>query len=219
VIGGVPIYALSPPLGERRAGSATAVRDALLGSLRRESPGIVLAPAGLAQAEDDDLALQIAESLRGAARQAGMALVFGVDVGPPRPGSIRLYSCLGGSPMIWPAFGGRGCPFEEILRARILRIGCARLLVLTATEALDPSAPRKIHAAGGVDAIAILSHGGATVRWSGALSRLERSAPIVVVAHHGGAGRAYATKGLGVRWLSLKEQPAEQEVMRFRSAG
>jgi hypothetical protein len=93
----------------------------------------------------------------------------------------------------------------------MLLIGGARVLVLAAPEALDPTTPRRIRASGGVDAVLILSHGGATVRWAGALARLELVAPILVAAHHGGVGRAYATKALGVRWLSLAEQNGTQQ--------
>jgi len=213
VIAGVPIYALSPPLSGRRAASADAVRAALGGSLRREAPGVVLAPAGVAQVEDDDEALEVAESLRAAARTAGTALAFAIDVGPPRPGSIRIFACLGGAPVIWPAIGGRACPAE--LERRALRIGGARLLVLCAAEALDVSTPRRLLSTP-CDAIAVLSHGGATVRWAPALARLERHAPLLVVAHHGGTGHPYATPDLGVRWLSLGEPSTAQEVLGAR---
>ena len=83
--------------------------------------------------------------------------------------------------------------------------------MLAAPEALDPTTPRRIRASGGVDTVLVLSHGGATVRWAGMLARLELVAPIVVAAHHGGVGRGYATKALGVRWLSMPEPASQQQ--------
>lgn len=217
MIAGIPIYALCPPLPQGRAGSADFVKEMLAGSLRRETPGLVIAPAGTVQVEDEDSALEAAEELRGAARAAGAALVFAIDVGPPRPGSVRLFACLGGAPAIWGAATGRGCPAD--LSTRTLRIGGARLLLLAAPEALDLLAPRRVLAAGGVDAIIILSHGGATMRWAPALARLERSAPILVAAHAGGAGRAYATAKLATRWVAAPSVPvaAAPELVRAAS--
>jgi hypothetical protein len=114
----------------------------------------------------------------------------------------------------WPSIAGKGCPVD--LASRVLRSAGARVLMLAAAEALDPAAPRRVAAAGPIDAVAVLSHGGATVRWAPALARLERTAPIIVVAHHGGVGRAYASPGLGVRWLSLPEPPSEQQRISMR---
>jgi hypothetical protein len=207
-------YSLSPPLSGRRGASLDAVHAALAGSLRDAPPGFVLAPAGVSQVEDDDCALEVAESLRAAVSPLGAALAFAIDVGPPRPGSIRLFACQGGTAVTWPAIGGKGCPID--LGGRVLRSGKARVLVLAAAEALDPAAPRRVAAAGALDAVAVLSHGGATVRWAPALARLERVAPIIIAAHHGGAGRAYATPSLGVRWLSLPEPPCVQQQLSAR---
>ncbi len=202
MIAGLPIYAVSPPLPTGGRGpSAPIVASALAGSLLREAPGLVVAPAGVACVEDEISALEEAEALRTAARTANAALVFGVDVGPPRPSSFRLFACFGGAPVLWPAVAEDGCP--GALERRVLRFGRARVLLLATVEALDPAAPRRIERAGGADLIVVLSHGGATARWAPALERLERVAPLLVAAHHRGVGRAYATPSLGVRWLVL----------------
>ena len=135
------------------------------------------------------------------ARRTGTAILFGIDVGPPQPGSGRLFACLGGAPVLWPAVAQRAYPLDA--ESRVVHIGGAKLLPLFAAEALDPTSARRIVAMGGVDAVVVLSHGGATDRWTTALGRLERIAPVAVASHHGGAGRGYASPRLGVSWLSV----------------
>jgi hypothetical protein len=187
----------------------SALRAALNGSLAREAPGLVVAPAGTVHVDSESAAIVAADEIRSIARVAGAAVVFGIDVGPPRLGSVRLFACLGGSPALWPVIATRACPAD--LGTRTISIGGARAIVLSAPEALDPTTPRRIRASGGVDVVLILSHGGATVRWAGALARLELVAPIVVAAHHGGVGRGYATKALSVRWLSMPDTVETQQ--------
>jgi hypothetical protein len=212
VIAGVPIYSVSPPMPTLARPTLTALRAALTGSLARETPGLVVAPAGTIHVDSEAAALAAADEIRGIARTVNAAVVFGIDVGPPRLGSVRLFACLGGAPAMWPVVATRTCPLD--LGTRTISIGGARVLVLAAPEALDPTTPRRIRTSGGVDAVLVLSHGGATVRWAGALARLELVTPIVVAAHHGGVGRGYATKTLGVRWLSMPERvEAQQRLM------
>lgn len=204
MIGGLPLHLLSPPITARAGLRRTAVDlvgAVLEGALARSAPSLVCAPAGIANVETEDAALEEAERIRSVARRTGTALVFGIDVGPPQPGSGRLFVCLGGAPALWPAIAQRG--FPTLPNSRVVTIGGARVLPLFAAEALDPHSARRIVAMGGVDAVLVLSHGGATDRWATALARIERVAPVAVASHHGGIGRGYASPRLGASWLSV----------------
>jgi len=204
VIAGLPVHLLSPPIVARMALPRSAVEmvgAVLEGALARSAPSLVIAPAGIATVESEAEALEEAERIRVIARRTGTALLFGIDVGPPQPGSGRLFACLGGAPVLWPAIAERAFPKQP--EARLVRVGGAKILPLFAAEALDPTSARRIVAMGGVDAVLILSHGGATDRWNTALARLERVTPVAVASHHGGAGRGYASPRLGVTWLSV----------------
>ncbi len=203
MIGGLPVQLVSPPLSHRVGASSTALSiiAAALDCALAPAPGLLVTPAGIASVETEDEALEQAERVRGIARRTGTAMIFGLDVGPPTPGAGRLFACLGGSPVLWPACSERGFPKDGA--ARIVRLGGSRVLPLFASEALDPAAPRRIGKLGTIDAIVVLSHGGATTRWAAQLARLEAVAPLLVSTHHGGAGRGYASPMLGVSWLSL----------------
>jgi hypothetical protein len=202
----LPLYLVSPPMeGQHRPEHAIeAVSAALDGALVREAPCLVVAPAGLACVADDDAALELAEALRTLARKAAVALVFGIDVGPPQPTSGRIFACYGGAPVLWPAYTRRGFPADA--SRRLLHLGDHALLPLASQEALDASAPRRI-AALNISTTLVLSHGGATQRWAGPLARLERVAPIAVALHHGGSGRGYASASLRASWLTVRSAP------------
>ena len=195
MIAGIPIHLLTPPLSNRTTAGADhtiAIVSAVLeGSLARSAPSVVVAPAGLVTFDDEDEAMACAERLRAVARRTSTAFIFGLDVGPPRPHASRMFACLGGAAVVWPAISQPRFPADA--ESRVVQLGGARLLPLFASEALDPAAPRRVAALGSIDAIAVLSHGGATRRWVDALTKLERIAPLVVATHHGGAGRGYVS--------------------------
>lgn len=202
---GFPIHLLIPPLSERTRTSAdhavSLVAAVIEGSLARNPPSVVLAPAGLATFEDEHQALACAERVRAVARRAHTAIFFGLDVGPPAQHAGRLFACIGGSPVLWPERSQARFPLDPA--RRIVQLGGARFLPLFAAEALDPAAPRRVEKLGGVDVIAVLSHGGATRRWVDALARLEALAPLVVATHSGGAGRGYVSPTLEVSFRQV----------------
>jgi hypothetical protein len=201
----MPIHLLTPPLSERIRVHADRVVALWANALERDStigtPGVVIAPAGMMTVDDEDRALACAERIRMIARRTGTAVVFGLDVGPPASHAGRMFACLGGSPAIWPAVSQARFPVDAA--RRVLQLGAMRLLPLFAAEALDPTAPRRIAKMGGIDLIAVLSHGGATKRWVDALSRLEQLAPLVVSTHAGGIGRGYVSPPLQTRFCHL----------------
>ena len=201
----LPIQLITPPLSERHhpRRAVELVEAVLDGALARSSPCLVVAPAGLATVESEDEAFEQAEAIRVIARRTGVALIFGLDVGPPTPSAGRLFACYGGAPVLWPAVASRGFPPDGA--HRLLHLGETLVLPLFASEALDPLAPRRIAQMEGVGAIVVLSHGGATPRWAPALERLEKLAPVVVASHHGGVGTGYASTRLAATWLTVRD--------------
>jgi hypothetical protein len=208
----LPIYVLGPPLAERslRDHAAEVVRRGLQAIPQSDGPCLVIAPAGITAVDTEDQALEQAEAVRIVARRAGVALLFGVDVGPPHPGAGRLFACFGGAPILWPSVAERG--FPDDVKRRVLRIGAVSVLPLFAAEALDVTAARRAAKIEGLSATVVLSHGGATARWRPALSRLEQHAPVIVSAHTGGVGRGYASPGLVTRSLPVSATLSVQPV-------
>lgn len=199
---GLPIFALCPPLADRQARRAVDVIGPALDRIApQHGPCLVVAPAGVATASSEEEALTQAEQVRLIARRAGVALIFGIDVGPAQPGSAWLFACFGGAPILWPSVGRRLFPADHA--QRLLRLGSGVVLPLLAAEALDPMATRLLSKVEKLELLVVLSHGGATARWKGALARLERRSPVVVSAHQGGAGRSYASPSLGVSFYNV----------------
>jgi hypothetical protein len=209
LIPGLSVYVLSPPLAERqrRDHAAEVVRRGLDGIAPRDTPCLVIAPAGIASVDTEDEALEQAEAVRTIARRAGVALVFGIDVGPPQPSAGRLFACFGGAPVLWPSPARRTFPVD--INQRLLRLSTTSVLPLFAAEALDPAAVRRAAKIEGLGAILVLSHGGATARWRPTLARLEKIAPIVVSAHQGGVGCGYASPSLSLHCLSTRATKEE----------
>lgn len=143
----------------------------------------MLLPAGFVIASSTATRDDWADGLAAASRNAGVGLVFGIDVeGAERWGLERCprsfaYACDRGRRLLWDA-----PPSEraDALAARTVTLGGLRATVLFGRELFGARAPAVVEAAR-PDLVIVLGHGGPTKRWLPGFAAVDALAPTLVV--------------------------------------
>jgi hypothetical protein len=146
-----------------------------------DGQAVVALPAGFVAAESADRRDAWADGLAAAARNAGVGIVFGVDVvdSSRAEGCLRSFAFASdrGRRLLWGAGpSGRGAALVD----RTVRLGTARTTVLFGRELFAPQAAAVV-ATAQPDLVVILGHGGPTRKWLAPVAALDELAPALVV--------------------------------------
>lgn len=149
-----------------------------------EADGVVVLPAGYVLAPSTARRDEWAEALAASSRNAGVGVVFGIDVeeagvawGMERCPRSFAYACDRGRRLLWNA-GPTGR--AALLDQRTVTIGALRMTVLFARELFGARSTAAVEKAR-PDLAIILGHAGPTKRWVEPLAALDELAPTLVV--------------------------------------
>jgi len=140
-------------------------------------------PAGFVSAPSIEHRDDWADALASVSRNAGVGLVFGIDVeGVERWGLERCprsfaYACDRGRRLLWDAVPSER---EKALAERTVTLGGLRATVLFGRELFGTRAPQVVEAAR-PDLVVVLGHGGPTKRWLPGFAAVDELAPTLVV--------------------------------------
>jgi hypothetical protein len=182
--------------------------------------GLVVFGAGFLHAPSPEAADALAEKMRQASRDLGLAFVFGIDVGPeadwaPLAATPEswVYACDAGKRVAWPARRIRATgelPDEE----RCLRLCGMRVGLVIASEVFNAPLRRTLDRAR-PDVVLVLTHLGPNARWQSALEGLAAIGPVVVTGEtRGDPEPPWCRPPHGWRRASLGGTPA-MTLMRY----
>ena len=148
-----------------------------------EEDGLVALPAGFVQAPSVTARDQWAEGLLAASRDAGVGLVFGIDVADEERWGIErcprsfAFACERGQRLLWASPTARNRPG---FTGRAVTFGALRTVVLLGRELFHAGA-RSLVDEKRPDLVLVMGHGGATAKWIQPLAALEALAPMLLV--------------------------------------
>jgi len=149
-----------------------------------DAEGVVVLPAGYVTAASAAKRDEWAEVLAASSRNAGVGVVFGIDVdeaqaawGMERCPRSFAYACDRGRRLLWAAAPtGR----TSLLDERTVTIGALRMTVLFARELFGARSTAAVETAR-PELVVVLGHAGPTKRWLDPLAALDELAPTLVV--------------------------------------
>lgn len=144
---------------------------------------LLVLPAGFVVAPSAPRRDEWAEALAAAARDAGVAIVFGVDVADREQWGVErcprsfVYASDRGRRLLWCATPtARAAPLVQ----RTVDVGGVRVTVLFGRELFAARAASAVEVAR-PELVVVLGHGGPTKRWLPSLLALDELAPTLVV--------------------------------------
>ena len=175
---------------DRRLMTSSALADVIT---LTEGAGTLAFPAGWLRAASGDGCDQLACTMLELSARSQLALVFGLDVGPPLaedpfaaalagPSESYAFVCDGGRPLLWPArqvMGGEHA-LQAPSESRCVCVGGQRVGIVLASEVFNP-AIRQDLARDRPDVILVLTYLGPTRRWKKALDALQAIAPTITI--------------------------------------
>jgi hypothetical protein len=148
-----------------------------------DGEALIALPAGYAIAPSLDEREEWAEGLAAAARNAGVGVVFGLDVddavrwGMERCLRSFVYAIDRGRRLLW---GAGPATKASALGERTVTFGALRATLLFGRELFAARATAAVEAAR-PDLVVVLGHGGPTRKWLPQLAALDEMAPTLVV--------------------------------------
>ena len=155
----------------------------LMARMGAAEPGALLAlPAGYVAAASLARRDEWARGLTQASRDAGVGVVFGIDVVAERWGVEHcprsfVYASDRGQPLLW---GATPTGRASALSVRTVTIGALRTTVLFGRELFGARAVPAVES-GRPDLVIVLGHAGPTKKWLAPLAALDELAPTLVV--------------------------------------
>jgi hypothetical protein len=149
--------------------------------------GLLAFAAGFLQAPSVEAAGRLADQMLAISRDARVAMVFGVDIGPERewaplagPPESLLFACDGGRRLWWPLRqAGRLATAPDPADPRVVSLCGFRVGVLMDAEVFNAALHRQLeHDRPAV--LLVMTHLGPKPRWKPALQGLSASAPLVI---------------------------------------
>ena len=159
------------------------VVDLMAGIGGFDGDAVLVMPAGFVLTENTAERDEMAGALAAASRNAGVGLVFGIDVeGAERWGLERCprsfaYACDRGRRLLW---GATPSDRDDALAERTVTLGSLRTTLLFGRELFSERSPAVV-AAARPDLALVLAHGGPTKKWLPGFAALDEHAPTLVV--------------------------------------